>query len=151
PYALTTGGDALWVTNANSGTVTKIDPETGETTSYPTGHRPVAIGVIGSDVWVYAGLGAADANARVGGGVVRQAAVGNPYFNLDPVVCCTSELLALQLAVGARLMDYRPGPGGAARIVPYVARGQPEVRDGGRTWTFRIRPGFRFSPPSGQV
>src|SRR5262249_55057795 len=43
------------------------------------------------------------------------------------------------------------GPGGAARIVPYVASGQPEVRDGGRTWTFRIRPGFRFSPPSGQV
>ncbi|HEU5211607.1 MAG TPA: ABC transporter substrate-binding protein [Gaiellaceae bacterium] len=151
PYALATGGDALWVTNANSGTVTKIDPETGEATSYPTGHRPVAIGVIGSDVWVYAGLGAADANARVSGEVVRQAAVGDPYFNLDPVVCCTAELLALQFALGAQLMDYRPGRGGAARIVPYVARGQPEVRDGGRTWTFRIRPGFRFSPPSGQM
>ena len=148
PYALATGAGAVWAANANSGTLTKIDPETGQTTTFATGHRPIAVGVTGDDVWVFAGLGAADVRARISGSnVVRQAAIGNPYWNLDPVTCCSPATFVLHYVTGARLMDYRPAPD---QIVPSVSQ-EPLVSDGGRTWTFRIRPGFRFSPPSGQA
>jgi ABC-type transport system substrate-binding protein/class 3 adenylate cyclase/tRNA A-37 threonylcarbamoyl transferase component Bud32 len=148
PYALATGAGAVWAANANSGTVTKIDPETGQTTTFKTGHRPIAVGVTGDDLWVFAGLAAEDVRARVSGSnVVRQAAIGNPYWNLDPVTCCSPATFVLHYATGARLMDYLPAPD---RIAPSVSR-EPQVSDGGRTWVFRIQPGFRFSPPSGQA
>ena len=46
-------------------------------------------------------------------------------------------------------MAYRPEADGTARVVPELAAAAPEVLDGGRTFVFRLRPGFRFSPPSG--
>jgi peptide/nickel transport system substrate-binding protein len=38
-----------------------------------------------------------------------------------------------------------------SRIVPEVAEAVPAPTSGGTTYTFRIRPGFRFSPPSNEV
>ena len=35
--------------------------------------------------------------------------------------------------------------------MPDAARAAPTVSDGGRTYTFVIRPGLRFSPPSNQL
>ena len=52
----------------------------------------------------------------------------------------------------ANLVRYpdKPGPEGS-RIVPEVAEAIPVPTAGGTTYTFRIRPGFRFSPPSNEV
>jgi len=46
PYALATGAGALWVANANSGTVTRIDASTTRTRTFRTKHRPIAVGGI---------------------------------------------------------------------------------------------------------
>ena len=43
----------------------------------------------------------------------------------------------------------RPYPEGA-RLQPEVARGQPSISPDRLTYTFRIRRGFRFSPPSNE-
>ena len=53
-------------------------------------------------------------------------------------------------ATCALLLNYPdlPYPPGAVPH-PEVARAMPTVSDGGRTYTFHVRPGFRFSPPSG--
>ena len=49
----------------------------------------------------------------------------------------------------ARLLNYPDAEGDAGRrLVPEVAEDFPEVSDGGRTYTFGIRKGFGFSPPS---
>ena len=37
------------------------------------------------------------------------------------------------------------------QLRPEIAAAMPTVSADGRTYTFRIRPGFRFSPPSGQA
>ena len=37
-----------------------------------------------------------------------------------------------------------------AELVPKLAVAAPEVSSGGRVYTFRVRPGYRFSPPSGR-
>ena len=150
PFALAGESGALWVANANSGTVTRVDTTTSETRTFQTGHRPLALGVRGNQLWVYLGLGAADARARISGSnVIREAAVGDPYYRTDPAVLAGAGSLVVNYATGARLTDYRPRPTGAAEIVPDAAA-PARVTDGGRTWTFRIRDGFRFSPPSGE-
>jgi ABC-type transport system substrate-binding protein len=58
----------------------------------------------------------------------------------------------LAYATCANLVTYpdAPPPEGS-RIVPEVAEAVPPPTDSGRTYTFRIRPGFRFSPPSNQA
>src|SRR6201999_305116 len=43
----------------------------------------------------------------------------------------------------------KPFPAGA-QLQPEVAAGFPAVSDGGRTYTFPVRPGYRFSPPSNE-
>ena len=54
-------------------------------------------------------------------------------------------------ATCARLMTMASGSGsGAAELVPELAVKPPAVSAGGRVYTFRIRPGYRFSPPSGE-
>ncbi len=55
----------------------------------------------------------------------------------------------LEYATGLQLLNY-PDASGArgTRLVPDAAAAMPTVTDGGRTYTFRIRPGYRFSPPS---
>jgi peptide/nickel transport system substrate-binding protein len=46
----------------------------------------------------------------------------------------------------ARLLSYPDKSGTAgARLVPEVARGMPTVSNNGLTYTFRVRPNFRFS------
>src|SRR5918996_1161262 len=52
-------------------------------------------------------------------------------------------------ATCALLFNYpdRPFPVGA-HLQPEVAAGVPEVSDDGRRYTFTLRDGFRFSPPS---
>ena len=52
-------------------------------------------------------------------------------------------------ATCAKLFNYRDAPGAAGKqLVPEVAAGWPRVSDEGHTYTFRIRSGYRFSPPS---
>lgn len=151
PYSLATDGGPLWVANANSGTVTGIDPVSGEVTqTFRTGHRPIAVGAGGGEVWVSLGLGNADAQARVSGNnVVHEAGVGNPYFGLDPAVLAGSGWLVLMDVTGARLTENRPRADGTVHIVPEIATRLPETPDRGRTWNFTIKKGYRFSPPSG--
>ena len=57
----------------------------------------------------------------------------------------------LLYATCAPLLGYpdSAGPRGA-ELTPEVAAAMPSISDGGRTYTFHIRPGFRFSPPSNE-
>jgi ABC-type transport system substrate-binding protein len=52
----------------------------------------------------------------------------------------------LESATCAMLLTYPDRPGRAgARLVPEVAAGFPRVSQGGKTYTFTVRSGFRFS------
>ena len=44
-------------------------------------------------------------------------------------------------------MNYpdKPPPEGGLRVVPEVATANPRVSDGGKTYTFTLRRGFRFN------
>jgi peptide/nickel transport system substrate-binding protein len=70
---------------------------------------------------------------------------------LDPALAVGPQEYQLEYATCAKLVNYpdHAAPAGS-RIVPEVARSLPIRSPDGKTYTFRIRPGFRFSPPSNE-
>ncbi len=97
-----------------------------------------------------AGLGGAHGStgAREGGIFRVTFLTGSGNFdNVDPALAYSRESWALLDTVCARLMRYRdrPPPEGY-RIVPEVAARLPtKVSPDGKTTTFKLRSGFRFS------
>jgi ABC-type oligopeptide transport system substrate-binding subunit len=81
------------------------------------------------------------------GGVFRVGETG-ASVQIDPQLAYLSTAWWLEYATAAKLFDFpdRPGAGGN-RLVPEVASGFSVSRDG-RTWTFEIRSGRRFSDGS---
>ena len=78
------------------------------------------------------------------GGIFRVAFQRLDY--IDPALASAVEARALFDTTCARLMTYpdKPPPEGF-RLVPEVAAAYPRVSHDGKTWTFRLRSGFRFS------
>ncbi len=68
---------------------------------------------------------------------------------MDPALAYAPLSWQVLYATCAKLLNY-PDRGGAAgsQLVPEVAQSLPTISDDGRTYTFTIRKGFRFSPPS---
>jgi peptide/nickel transport system substrate-binding protein len=78
------------------------------------------------------------------GGIFRVALFGLDY--VDPALSYSLEGWSLLDTTCARLMAYpdKPGPEGL-RIVPEVAADFPTMSRDGKTHTFKLRNGFRFS------
>jgi class 3 adenylate cyclase/tRNA A-37 threonylcarbamoyl transferase component Bud32 len=151
PNALTDDGRNLYVNNNKGASVSKIDTATDEVTTLHVGHLPQGIAVGAGLLWVPLAESVADATVGLSGkkrlSVVTE---GDPWFNTDPALTSGGAQIQLQQAIGARLLGYpdREQPDGAT-LQPEIAD-LPTVSDGGRTYTFRIRKGYRFSPPSGK-
>jgi ABC-type transport system substrate-binding protein len=90
---------------------------------------------------------APDSNAVRSGGIFRiSLAVQSGLDHMDPALSFTAPGWALLDTVCARLMTYpskRPPAG--LRIAPEVAESFPSVSRDFKTFTFRLRDGFRFS------
>jgi len=146
PTGIAVGYGAVWVANSMDGTVSRIDPSANRVTkTIPVGGSPEKIAVGGGRVWVT--VQPAVPTAAHVGGVVRVDYV--PIDSLDPALGVTS--WAIEYPTCAKLLNYpdRPAPAGS-RLEPEVAAAIPAPTHGGRTYTFVIRKGFRFSPPSGE-
>jgi len=77
------------------------------------------------------------------GGTFNISIQAADFDYVDPALSYSWALLD---ATCARLMNHpdKPGPAGL-RLVPEVAAGSPRVSSDGRTYTFALRSGFRFS------
>jgi ABC-type transport system substrate-binding protein/tRNA A-37 threonylcarbamoyl transferase component Bud32 len=74
-----------------------------------------------------------------------------PLLDVDPARPHDLHDAELSYATCANLLTYPDRPGAAGAVLrPEVASSLPAVSNGGRTYTFHIRPGFRFSPPSNE-
>jgi peptide/nickel transport system substrate-binding protein len=89
--------------------------------------------------------GAAGFNAAHAGGtlhLVANAAAGT----LDPQINYTLEYWQLYQASYDGLLAFRKVNGTPSfSVVPDLAAGMPAVTDGGKAYTFRLRPGIKFS------
>jgi len=100
----------------------------------------------GASLLVAASFSSAAGNAPAlkKGGIFKVGAVG-PSDSVDPQLAYVTTAWWLEYATAAKLYDYpdKSGPAGG-KLVPVVASGF-KVSRSGRTYTFTIRKGFRFS------
>jgi DNA-binding SARP family transcriptional activator/ABC-type transport system substrate-binding protein/streptogramin lyase len=153
---LTYADGAVWAADGEAGTVVRIDPTTNETRSYALGHNLRSIAVRKGTIAVGVQPSGQDVTAGLRGRIVH-VALGSNYLDwssTDPAATQTAfnpYQVQFQYATCAKLFNYPDAPGAAGRrLVPEGAVSWPEVTDGGRTYTFRIRDGYRFSPPSNE-
>lgn len=154
PVGIAVGAGSVWVANSGSGTVSRIDPKTNRVVkTIRLGESPTGITVADGRVWVTVQQNVTALLASAGpGGVVRVPIQSDQDFlNADPAVANSTDVLQILDATCAMLLNYpdKPAPAGD-QLVPEVARSLPTISDGGRTYTFTIRAGYRFSPPSNE-
>ena len=133
---MTTGSG--WRTSS-SGTVTRIDPGTNAVAeTIETGQRPVGLALDGDRLWV----AARDASPAHRGGTLRVA-----VEDLGPTIDQVDYSLLWNLNLtGDGLTAYRRVAGtDGAELVPDLAVSIPTPADDGRTYTFQLRRGVRYS------
>ena len=143
---------SLWVAGGEAGTVTSVDALTTRTRTLAFGHRVVDVEEQNGRLAVASELGIGDTLAALTGNVLNIVSQATPVYPIDPAIGPGSFWVRqVDAAMCARLLNYpdAPAPDGA-KLEPEVAT-TPEISSDGLTYTFHIRPGYRFSPPSNEA
>jgi peptide/nickel transport system substrate-binding protein len=149
PSAIAEGDGSVWVANAGDGTLTRIDERTSRPTAHvAVGGIPQALVVAEGKVWV--SVQPPPVAEPSGGTLVVSVPADITWF--DPAVADAIDDGPIMSAICSTLLSYPDEPGLAGlRLAPDAALAAPTVSDGGRSYTFVIRPGLRFSPPSNEL
>ena len=134
---------AVWVSNELAGTLTRIDPAR---TRRRTACRP-ATGPRGSSSTAArcSSPCAPPAPGHRGGTLTVLTAAGDSP-TLDPALVVDNEQLQLVVLTNDGLIGFRRVAGSAGNaLVPDLAVSIPAPTDGGRSYTFQLRPGIRYS------
>jgi YVTN family beta-propeller protein len=142
PTAIAALGSAAVVADRRTGLLVRLDANGGRAPPIAgVGEGARALAGVGGRVWVGVAAGGADHF----GGTLRIAATGSPT-SLDPAL--EDGLSPLQLLGltndGLVTLDHAGGPPGT-QLVPDLALSLPRPSDGGRTYSFRLRRGVRYS------
>lgn len=142
PADISVGLGSVWVSSEFSGTVVRIDPATGAVSrSTRIGGRPAGIAVAGTQVFV----AVRPAGGAHRGGTVT-ALMAHPLDGVDPATAfdsVTAELLSI--AYDGLTAFKRVGGSEGTQLVPDLAMSLPEPTTDGKSYTFRLRPGIRYS------
>jgi len=141
PSAIAASGDAVWVANEAGRTIVRLDPQSGNVAqTVRTGARPTGLTIAGS-LWV---TGQAAAGAHRGGTLRFVASLdGDP---IDPAKAYGGTAWNLLSITNDGLVSFKRAGGGAGtQLVPDLATSVPSPTEGGRTYTFHLRKGIRFS------
>jgi DNA-binding SARP family transcriptional activator/ABC-type transport system substrate-binding protein len=150
------GDGALWAAVGEDGTVVRIDAATNQARTFEIGHHVHDVAVQDGLVAAAVQESAADVTSGLSGDVVwigrKEESLFDSGAATDPAFTFPTwdaPQLQFHYATCARLLNYPDAEDEAGRkLVPEVAEDFPEVSADGRTYTFRIRKGFRFSPPA---
>jgi class 3 adenylate cyclase/ABC-type transport system substrate-binding protein len=137
----------VWTASLDGG-VASVDGLTGRVVPAYLGHSAVSIAA--NDGRVIAGLtrSPAEVIASVSGTILRIST--EEYVESTDPASWTLAAPFAEATCGA-LLQRRVEPGSDGELLePLVAAAMPEVSEDGRTYTFTIRDGFAFAPPSGE-
>jgi YVTN family beta-propeller protein len=149
PAGVAVGAGAVWVANSGDGTVSRVDPRTDEVVAtIPVGAGPEEVAVGAGRVFV--SVRPRTLPEAKPGGTLRVELTGGVDTTDTALLYGVSDWL-LSYEIGARLLNYPDAraPRGS-ELEPELAASLPARSKDGKTYTFTIRKGFRFSPPSGE-
>ncbi len=147
PSGIAVGAGSVWVANSLSGSVSRIDPRTNRVTeTIDLGGAPHSLALAGGHLWVSV-QEAPPPPAPAGGPSVLRVLLEHDPVGANPVGLGDPQLLH---ATCGRLMTYAGDAGAGSALVPELATAPPAVSADGRVYTFHVRAGYRFSPPSGR-
>ena len=153
PSAVALSPGAVWVANQDDGTVSRIDERSNKVVkTIKVGGSPAGLAVAAGSLWVSVQASPLVAGGPLakGGGVAR---IDLDAGAIDPAEqdAFTLDAFQWEYATCAKLLNYpdKPAPVGS-QLQPELARAMPTVSGDGKTYTFTIRRGYRFSPPSNQ-
>ncbi len=139
PTSVAAGDEGVWVADSGRGEIGSVDPRTGQVARrYRVGAAPMALTLLGRVPWVAAR--AALGRAHRGGTLRVQY---QAFDRLDPALPFPVHP-GIWRATGDTLVALAESAG-AAELVPDLATAVPQPTDGGRTYSFRLRPGVRYS------
>lgn len=141
PSDLAVANDLVWVATDFGGAVVSLDVGTGAVRDrIPTRNRPVSLTPIDDSVWA----GILPTREVHRGGTLR---VVSPYplTSLDPASNFATEINIQNLIYDSLIGVKRTGGPSSLEIVPNLATSMPRPSGGGRTYTFELRPGIRYS------
>jgi ABC-type transport system substrate-binding protein len=145
PAGVVYADNAVWVANSISGTVSRIDPATGATQLIRVGNEPTNLAAAGNDVWATV-LPALTSHRGGTLTLIQQNPPGHPPLPTDPAVAYYSLTWQMLSMTNDGLVGYRRVAGLVGdQLVPDLATALPAPADGGKTYTFRLRAGIRYS------
>ena len=142
---LAVGKDSVWVSDEDSGTLSRIDPNTNDVTKMLVGDGPAGLALGAGRVYV-AVRGPRSAH-RGGTLTVLQslpAGTTEDPVSIDPARAYVS--WGWLTLTNDGLVAFRRAAGSdGTQLVPDLAASLPAPTDRGRTYTFRLRTGVRYS------
>jgi predicted Ser/Thr protein kinase len=150
PERASYGRGHLWVANTAPRAVSLLDDVSGTRKQLRSGARPTTATYHAGLVWT-AATPAPTPLPPIKGEELRVSTPTDTAVDPDPMGG-NVRVRQLMYATCANLVYYpdSAGPEGT-RLRPEIAAAMPTVSPDGRTYTFKIRSGYRFSPPSGEA
>ena len=140
PVALATTGGSVWAASEHAGTISQIDPRRNAVVRRRSlAATPTSIAAAGGRLW----LGVRPRNSPGGG---RLVLVKQTPIPIDPGAAAEWSPFQSTGLVHDGLVTFNHvgGPNGL-QIVPDLALSLPIPTQAGKTYTFRLRPGIRYS------
>jgi len=145
PTAVTQSGGYLWIADGHDGTLLRLATNRGAVTPLRLGGHVSALTAARGGVW--AAVDAVDAGHR-GGTLTSMNSSYSVIDTIDPAASTSPNVAPPQLLGltndGLVTLNHVAGPAGA-RLVPDLALALPAPSGNGRIYTFRLRPGIRYS------
>ncbi|MDX6515490.1 MAG: hypothetical protein QOH73_1156 [Gaiellaceae bacterium] len=141
PDGIAAGRRHIWVTNGGDGTLSRFDPsKTGAVDSISLQNPPRGIAL--TPRGVYVAVGSSGAEHR--GGALTVVAAGIDF--IDPALAYLTSAWSILTVTNDGLVGFRRAGGvQGIQLVPNLAVSLPTPTDSGRTYTFQLRPGIRYS------
>jgi YVTN family beta-propeller protein len=140
PVALAAAHGSVWVASEHAGTISQLDPSRNAVVRRrPIAGNPTSIAAGDGRLW----LGVRPSTPPRGGKLVL---VKQEPISIDPGAAARWSPLQSTGLVHDGLVTFNHvgGPSGM-QIVPDLALSLPTPTDAGKTYTFRLRPGIRYS------
>jgi YVTN family beta-propeller protein len=143
PAGIAYAAGSVWVADAQHGSVRRIGPWADAVRSIHVGNMPTALAPTDGGVLVTV----LPSLASHRGGTLTLIALLSPHDQAtDPAAAWMPPIWQMLSVTNDGLVGYRRTGGAAGNtLVPDLATALPAPVDGGRTYTFHLRPGIRYS------